>query len=203
MTKIAFKDADKWEVWAGQPRPRQGKIDELFALPRNAGAVYPADVLATFGLVQITRDPVPDGHHVVSETLGEREGLPHEYLEFAATPIGALRAGKLAALDATRRGFEEGGTVIAGTPIKTDRQTASILTAAFVTALADPGYTIRWKVADGVFTTLDAPTIVAIATAVRAHVQACFDREGELTEAIMAAGDAEALDAIDITTGWP
>jgi hypothetical protein len=39
--------------------------------------------------------------------------------------------------------------------------------------------------------------VIAIAQAVRAHVQACFDREADLRDAI------DAGEAPDIDTGWP
>ena len=44
---------------------------------------------------------------------------------------------------------------------------------------------------------LDAATIIAVAQAVRAHVQACFDREN----ALLAALDAD--EPYDIEAGWP
>jgi hypothetical protein len=57
--------------------------------------------------------------------------------------------------------------------------------------------------ADGTFVALDAQAITAVAMAVRAHVQACFDREAELKAWIEAASMAEEIAAIDLNTGWP
>jgi hypothetical protein len=39
--------------------------------------------------------------------------------------------------------------------------------------------------------------------AVRAHVQACFDREAELKARIESAGTAVEISAVDIGAGWP
>ena len=56
--------------------------------------------------------------------------------------------------------------------------------------------------ADGTFVTLDAAAITAVAMAVRAHVQACFDREAELKAQIEAAVTAEEIAAVDLNTRW-
>ena len=122
----------------------------------------------------------------------------------ALTPtLEAAKEQKLAALAAKRFEVETGGTTLNGIPVATDRESVAIITAAYVAAKEDPEYAIRWKAAQGVFVTLDAQTIIATAHAARAHVQTCFDREADLTEAILAAETVEALDAIDINAGWP
>jgi hypothetical protein len=48
--------------------------------------------------------------------------------------------------------------------------------AARIIAKEDAGYTVNWKLPSG-FVTLDAATIIALADAMRAHVQKCFDAE--------------------------
>ncbi|AZO67697.1 DUF4376 domain-containing protein [Mesorhizobium sp. M6A.T.Cr.TU.016.01.1.1] len=119
-----------------------------------------------------------------------------------ADTIATLREKALARLAARRWQAETAGVVVDGVSISTDRETTSMLTAAFVVASNDPEYSIRWKVQNGVFVTVSAPQIIALAAAVREHVQACFDREDELTAAILAANSA-SLDALDIESGWP
>ncbi len=127
---------------------------------------------------------------------------PEEIAELTPT-LEQAKALKLGALADQRWSVEVGGMVMDGLPIATDRATASILTAAYVTAKEDPDYSLRFKLGQGQFTTLTASTIIAIATLVRLHIQACFDREDELTDAVLAADSLKGLDAIDITTGWP
>lgn len=123
---------------------------------------------------------------------------------WAKASLATLKALKLAALAERRWLSETGGIMLGGVPVRTDRESSAILTAAYVKASADANFTItNWKVATGVFATLDAASIVAIADAVTAHVQSCFDREADLTAEIVAAADAAALSAISIEVGWP
>jgi hypothetical protein len=98
---------------------------------------------------------------------------------------------------------ETGGASFAGGTISSDRDTQRVLTAARTLAKENPAYTVNWKSGPGVFVELDAPTIIAMADAVAAHVQACFDREMELTAELNAATDLAALLAIDLRAGWP
>ena len=79
--------------------------------------------------------------------------------------------------------------------IRTDRESQSLITGAALKAMQDSAYTCMWKGVDG-FVELTAPQILAIADAVRAHVQACFDREAELLPLIEAAESPEELAAI-------
>jgi len=114
------------------------------------------------------------------------------------------KAARLQELAALRWQQEGSGTTLGGSPLATDRTTQAKLTAAYVKASADPAYTIAdWKSGPGVFTTLDATTIMAAADAVEAHVQDCFSNEATLSASILAATDMASLEAVDITTGWP
>ena len=104
-----------------------------------------------------------------------------------------LRVKQLAAL---RYKKETSGILLDnGTVIATDRPTQSMLDSASRRASIDPTLTVRWKGKNG-FVNLTAPEIIAIGDLVFAHVQSCFAREAELTEAIMV--DVKT----DISTGW-
>jgi len=70
-----------------------------------------------------------------------------------------------------------------------------LVTGAALKAMQDSEYSCRWKGVGG-FIELTAPQILAIADAVRAHVQGCFDREAELVALIEAATTPEELAAI-------
>jgi len=79
--------------------------------------------------------------------------------------------------------------------IKTDRESQALITGAALKAMQDSEYSCRWKTESG-FVELTAPQILAIADAVRAHVQSCFDREAELVALIEAAespGEVEEI----------
>ena len=77
---------------------------------------------------------------------------------------------------AYRYAAETAGIVVDGAFVRTDRESQALLTGAALSALDDPEYKIYWKAENG-WVELTAPQIKVIARAVRAHVQACFDRE--------------------------
>ena len=89
------------------------------------------------------------------------------------------------------------GITVSGVPIATDDLSQSRIMGAALAASLDPATTVKWRGAGGTFATLDAATIITIAQATRAHVQACFDREAEL-QASLTAGEA-----YDLNEGWP
>ncbi|WP_282362136.1 DUF4376 domain-containing protein [Pseudomonas sp. PS01300] len=100
----------------------------------------------------------------------------------------------------TERRFqgETGGAVVEGLAVNTECDSQSLLTGAAVAASLDPGYRIKCKTASG-FVELTADQVTALASAVRAHVQACFDREAELLGAV-ANG---SISAEMIEERWP
>ena len=101
------------------------------------------------------------------------------------------------AIKARRNHAMNSGITVAGVPVHTDDQSQSRIMGAALAATIDPDTTVKWKASDGGFVMLDATTIIAIAQAIRAHVQACFDREAELLAALSAG------DEYDIDDGWP
>ncbi|MFJ3050861.1 DUF4376 domain-containing protein [Pseudomonas nitroreducens] len=116
--------------------------------------------------------------------------------ELVAPPIAPV---DLKAVIAARRyAAETAGIAVNGMPLDTGRDSQALVTGAALQAVIDSAYTCQWKTTEG-FVDLDGPQIIAIASTMRAHVQACFDREAELLDAV-AAGTytAEQLDQ-----GWP
>jgi len=100
---------------------------------------------------------------------------------------------------ATRRWqAETAGITVNGTAIDTGRDSQALITGAAVSAMLDAGYSVRWKTPNG-FIDLEGQEIIAMATAVRAHVQAAFDRESELLEALADGTFTEAM----LEEGWP
>lgn len=121
----------------------------------------------------------------------------------ALPTLEQLRTAKLAVLAAYRWQREIGGCVVGGVTVRTDRESQALLTGAAVAAMLEgAGYEVTWKAMSGWVTLTGAETI-GLASAVRTHVQACFDRERVLALEIEAAGTAQQLDLIDITSGWP
>lgn len=109
--------------------------------------------------------------------------------------------GELAAAIAARRYHAEtSGTTVNGMPLDTGRDSQALVTGAALAAVLDPAYSCQWKTASGAgFITLDAQQIIALAGAMRAHVQACFDREA----ALLAALEAGTYTDEQLEQGWP
>lgn len=104
-----------------------------------------------------------------------------------------------AALIAQRRyEAETGGMQYAGLFIETDDRSKLLINGAALEATMDPAYSVRWKTSEG-FVTFNSHQAIGLARAVRAHVQACFDREAELLEEV-ADG---TFDRAHLDTGWP
>lgn len=93
---------------------------------------------------------------------------------------------------------EVAGITVNGMTVDTGRDSQALITGATVQAMLDPSYALRWKTAAG-FVDLNAEQIIGLASTVRAHVQACFDREAELLEAV---GNGTFTDAM-LEEGWP
>lgn len=125
-----------------------------------------------------------------------------EVVPWAAEEIAeheAARRAEMAQQIADRRWQAEvAGIDVGGMHIDTGRDSQALITGATVQAMLDPNYSLRLKTVAG-FVDLTAEQIIGVATAARAHVQACFNREAELLEAL-AAGTftPEMLDQ-----GWP
>lgn len=115
-----------------------------------------------------------------------------------APTLEELKTQKKTEIAAARYELEIAGTMFNGVTIDTGRDSQALITGAALAAMLDEGYSLNWKTAAG-FIHLSAPEIIAVAQAVRAHVQSCFDREGELVAQVDAAQTAEELDAIEIT----
>lgn len=111
-----------------------------------------------------------------------------------------LQTAKRAEIAAARYEREIAGVEVNGVTIDTGRDSQALITGAAVAAMLDDEYSLNWKTTAG-FIHLTAPEIIAVAQAVRAHVQACFDREGELVALVDAAETKEDLDEIIIS--WP
>lgn len=103
------------------------------------------------------------------------------------------------ALIAARRYVAEiSGTTIQGMPIDTGRDSQALITGAALQAVIDPEYSVHWKTAGG-FVDLTAQQVIGVASAVRAFVQACFNRESELLDLVSAG----SITAEMLEQGWP
>jgi len=88
-----------------------------------------------------------------------------------------------ALIAARRYTAETAGTTIQDMPIDTARDSQGLITGAAVQAIIDPTYSLHWKTSAG-FVQLTGQQILGVASAVRAYVQSCFNREAALLDAV-------------------
>lgn len=139
-------------------------------------------------IVQASAPVEIDGHWymgwtVRDKTPAELDGQRHQLRERIA---------------ARRYETEVGGIEIAGMHVATDDRSKLLINGAAVEAMLDADYLLKWKTTEG-FVELTGAQVIGIARAVRAHVQACFDREAEL----LAALEAGTLTDEMLGQGWP
>ena len=166
----------------------------------DSGVVF--ELLETAGDITCMFHPdlvwvaVPDDVGVAVGWTAFQEGETWIYSAPAA-PVRTVE--ELKALIASERFQREGlGIVVNGMGIDTSRDSQSLIAGTAVSALMDQAYVCNFKTVSG-FTELTASEILAVATAVRAHVQACFDRELTLLRAIEAGSYSDDI----LTQGWP
>ena len=110
---------------------------------------------------------------------------------FAPMTLADCQAAKKAEIANARWHAETSGV----NGIRTDRESQAMITGAALKALQDAEYVCSWKT-DAGFVELSAPQVLAIADAVREHVQAQFDHERALLALIDAAETLEDLEAV-------
>ncbi|MDR6960548.1 hypothetical protein J2W43_004553 [Pseudomonas brassicacearum] len=90
------------------------------------------------------------------------------------------------------------GIEVDGLLIETTRDSQALIASTGLSAVLDPEYRCNFKTVTG-FVEIGSAQILTIARAVRAHVQACFDRERALLLAIEAGDFRDEM----LTEGWP
>lgn len=145
-------------------------------------------------LADCTAHNAMDVYAEVMAVWGETPTVPDEPLPPEPT-LEELKAQKKQDIAALRYEREIEGVDVNGVLIDTGRDSQALITGAALAAMLDKNYSLNWKTTGG-FIHLTAPEIIAVAQAVRAHVQACFDREGELVALVDAAQTAEDFAAI-------
>ena len=103
-----------------------------------------------------------------------------------------------ALIAARRYTAETAGTTVEGMPIDTGRDSQGLITGAAVAAMLAPAYSVRWKTVAG-FVDLTSQQIIGVASAVRAFVQASFDREAVLLGAVADGSITTEM----LEEGWP
>ena len=132
------------------------------------------------------------------EQVARWTGGGWEVLESAPAPDPLPTPDWPALIAARRYTAETAGTTVEGMPIDTGRDSQGLITGAAVAAMLDPAYSVRWKTVAG-FVDLTSQQIIGVASAVRAFVQASFDREAVLLGAV--ADGSITVEMLE--EGWP
>lgn len=142
------------------------------------------------------------------------------------TAIEALRATMLATLSNVRDDHLCGGCKTSFGPVdsgmvsrqnisgavamaqiaKAAAQTASVTTGKTVNATAStnqPAFSIRWRLKNNGYVTLDADQMITMGVVVGTFVNAVYARSFTLKDSITSATTIEALKAINVYSGWP
>ena len=130
-----------------------------------------------------------------------------------ASTLGDLRAAKLAAISAASDALLSAGAPVAGGlhVALDDRSSADLMVMAATATAASAGtvswpesYSRGWIAVENVRIPLATPAAgLTLAASVGDWYAAIVQHRRDLKDAALAAEDAAALDAIDVTTGWP
>jgi hypothetical protein len=120
------------------------------------------------------------------------------YLAYIASKTGNIPVSKEEVIAAERFRREASGVSVGELQIETTRDSQALIASMGLSAVLDPEYRCSFKTAKG-FVEIGAAQIIEIAKAVRAHVQACFDRELTLLRAIETGEYHDEM----LAEGWP
>ncbi|MGA5482154.1 DUF4376 domain-containing protein [Pseudomonas siliginis] len=127
------------------------------------------------------------------------EGWVYDGKQFVPEGVPIVSLDKLKDAVAAERFVREGvGIVVEGLQIETTRDSQALIASTGLSAVLDPEYRCNFKMVGG-FVEIGSEQIITIAKAVRAHVQACFDRELTLLRAIKAGEYHDEM----LSQGWP
>ena len=146
-------------------------------------------------IVAVFSCPQDEGNYA---NLGVVEPQDQRYLTYMSeSPVDPqLSPSQIIASERYRR--EGLGIVVGSMAIETSRDSQALIASTGLSAILDPEYRCNFKTLNG-FVEIGAEQILAIAKAVRAHVQACFDRELELLRAIEVGSYTDEM----LKEGWP
>lgn len=130
------------------------------------------------------------------QDLTPEEQAEYDARQAAYNASSAVQARLLSALAARRYAVEVGGITVNGQTIATDDRAKVMANGAAAAAQKNASFTTKWKTSAG-FVTLNAAAIIAIADAVAAHVDKCFE-----SEATVAANIANYTTAAQVIAAF-
>lgn len=183
------------------------KLDELIPITERGVRAANPDVsfpeplrpehVSELGYLPVEDDPIPElaaGEEVVRGDLEYTGGRIVQHWVVIPAPEEPWPQ----RIADQRYRHEIAGVNVGGMRVDTDDRSKLLINGAAVEAMLDPDYQMRWKAPSG-FVELDAAQVLGVARAIRAHVQACFNREAEL---LAAVDDGSITDQM-LDEGWP
>ncbi|MHB2139876.1 DUF4376 domain-containing protein [Pseudomonas monsensis] len=165
--------------------------DQVFELAKVDGDISKAYHPSTVWVCMDGIEPAPR----VGWGAIESDGTWH----FSPPGSPVITPEQQAEVVAAERFRREGtGVIVEGLAIETTRDSQALIASTGLSAVLDPEYRCNFKTVSG-FVEIGSVQIIAIAKAVRAHVQACFDRELALLRAIEAGEYRDEM----LYEGWP
>lgn len=160
-------------------------------------------------IIQAARQCREDEIVVTVDGLGEwwiRASAPEA--EAYVPEIDDARSRLWAEAKRRRDAVIEGGCLVSGvgrfdTDLVSRTNIAGAVTGAMLAQAAGETFVIDWKLADNSIVTLDGGQIMAVGMAVLSFVGQAHSRAQQIGTAVDGAADMSALDAIDISAGWP
>lgn len=146
------------------------------------------------------------GFNFKATPQGEVQFTPEEEAEWAAWQTDAFvrnKATKLAELSRLRWQKTQTFSYDGETEVPADSAMTAVIGTIVGAQILNPEEPFIWKLKAGVFRSWYVADVRNYGLAIRDHIQQCFDREAVLATMIDGAANQAALDAIDITVGWP
>lgn len=119
-----------------------------------------------------------------------------------ALPLATVKTIKLQALSAYALGRDANGTTFSAVPVFTTDH-YKLLYIVYNQLAGTGPQTFSLPDSNGVFHTLDSPTMQGLYAAVANYVAAVLNRQAFHSAAILALADVPSVLAYDFTTGWP
>jgi len=114
------------------------------------------------------------------------------------TRLSQVEADYPALFAVERFAHEVSGICVDGLYIETTRDSQALIASTALSVMLDPEYRCNFKTLRG-FVEIGSEQILVIAKAVRVHIQACFDREHVLLQALESGTYSSEM----LTEGWP
>jgi hypothetical protein len=127
----------------------------------------------------------------------------HEDAPVIAPSIEKIKSDLRTKVNDKRNWYEVAGFPYMGKVFDSDPRSFYRITTANDAAFKDPSFSIEWTVADNTKLAMNAQEMLGVMPALAGYGQLIFNNSVALKALIDSAETIEALEAIDIESGWP